>query len=212
MKIHKDCSSISIYSFYMLMKNNQLTYLIQEKETYSEKELKQYCEKNKEDLDVVLKSIYNEYQGLLFNKKELNKEKEHAMIILTQSTHRLATSILEIYKDTHSVDVLELLNDLDNFSFSKEEDIGKQIDVTIRKIKGLSDRSGIMTMNFNKKYLKNKKSVEEDYNEIVKTLDKQALSLESYLELGYNIDIKKTNVIRWINLMELAEAKNIENG
>ena len=84
----------------------------------------------------------------------------------------------------------------------------KQINKIKSGIDAIRNKLTIKEANFKKKY--GYDAAKEDEEDLFVILDRQALQLERGLEVGYRIDIKKTSIIRWMNLLKMAEEKSAE--
>ncbi len=202
-QFHKTCRTISVYSFYKASLYQDFRYLIKgydediDKSEYSEYRADMKLKKLMED-------ILEEYSVLIRDKKSLRLRKMEWELIYLVGQHQLILKVLKIFTDSKINEVLEILNDLE-IPFDINKPIGKQIDSAIMFSKRLKNKINIKRINFKRlsgvKDGDNEKQTDPD--DVINSLDKTALSLETNLELGYQLDIKKTNMERWENLIEM---------
>ena len=202
MKTYKSCYDLPILNFMLMLDENALKYLIHDVEEQDDKDIAKYVKSNQLSLKELSSNISNEYGGLTFSKKQLKRQKELVTIMFLEAKHNAITKILNIFIETQEFKVLDLLEKVDmKIDLSKE--LIPQIKAIRAKAKAIKNNINIKTINFKKKY--NINNLEEETQDTRKQLDRQALALEGNLETGYRIDIKKTSVLRWINLNEKNE-------
>ena len=203
-KIHKSCSTISVYSFYMTLINNDFRYLIK---GYDDQEDNYVIYKQDVALASIFRSITREYETLIRDRKTLMKAKAFFEIKVLKAKYDLIARILNLYKEVEIIEVLGVLNEID-IPFFSDREVGPQIDMIINKSKGIKNMIKIKEINFNKRYDNDNENSEELISaNIIKSLDQEALGLETFLELGYKVDIKETTMTRWINMKAMSEAK-----
>ena len=125
--------------------------------------------------------------------------------------YSIASRVLEIYNESSEIEVLEVFPSL-GYEFNKFELVGPQIDKILRALIGVKNSIRIKEINFKKLYKIIDDEEEEEANDLIADLDAKALSLESELELGYKINVKKTSILRWTNLNNRSELKRQANG
>jgi hypothetical protein len=187
-----------------MLPNKDLKYLIVGYEEISEKKIEAFVVVNENDLRKAYDEIFNDYSATKFDRRELLRMKEEGEIIYLNSTYEIIVKTLALYKEYEDIKILEIFVDLEFTNFDINGDIKKEIEKIVRSAKGLKNKINIKRINYEKKYLK---GVEDkmDVQDVFKTLDKQALALETNLELGYKINVKKTSVVRWLNLIDRHE-------
>lgn len=201
-KTYKSCSDIPIYNFMLILKSSRFDLMISNADQLSDDEVGLYIVKKFEWLKSTFKKIEEEYKSLIFEKRELDRNKEIVAMKSLETKHNLIIKVVSIYLDSREVEVLEILNDLD-VGFDKDKDIIPQLQKAKNAAKGLRNKINIKQAAFKAKYrIDEDAEYENTESDIEKFLDSQALSMESNLETGYRIDIKKTSVLRWVNLME----------
>lgn len=209
-KTYKSCSEIPIYNFMMCLSTMNFTFLISNAKKVSKDKVNKFVEEKKDYLKGIFEEIEVEYKGLTFSKHELEKQKALASMIYMEAKHNAIVKVLNLYISTNEIAVLELLNSL-GLKFDKKKPIAPQLKLAERATVGLRNKINIKTANFKIKYkiseadLKNE--IDDNSADIEKSLDSQALSIEANLETGYHIDIKKTSVLRWVNLTEANQRK-----
>lgn len=207
-KIFNNCSDLPIYNFYSIIEKKDLFYLVKGYDGTNKSSFE--AKVNEDYLSELHKTIINEYNELISNKQALTRNKLVFSLLEKQLTYEAAAKILNIYMETKSIEVLVLLNEF-GFKIDVNKHLGKQIDRIIKKLASLRNKIRIDEAKFKSKYGKDSKD-ESNSNNILSRLDKEALSLELALELGYNINVKKTSVTRWINLISLADIKSKQYG
>tara|TARA_R110002020_G_scaffold232212_2_gene443735 strand:- start:4183 stop:4818 length:636 start_codon:yes stop_codon:yes gene_type:complete len=208
-KTYKTCSKIPIYNYYKANLTNDFRYLIVGYDDSEDAEdLISY--KNDKELSKVLKELCEEYAVLVFDKKTMRMKKMEYTLTYLVGKYNVASKIVDIYLESKMRDVLLLLNDL-GFNIDLEKDVDEQIKGVIKKFKMLKNEINVKRVNLEKlSGVNEEKASPED---VVRNLDKVALSLESNLELGYNINVRKVTVERWVNLISMSEerAKRSQN-
>ncbi len=208
-KTYKTCSKIPIYNYYQATLNNDCRFLIV---GYDEDEDAEKFEsyRENEELQKLLKSLSEEYAVLIFDKKAMKMKKINYTISYLVGKYNIATKIVDIYLESKEPKVLLLLNDL-GFNIDLEKDIDKQIKGVVKKFKMLKNEINVKKVNLEK--LAGTKEDKQDPEDAIRSLDKVALSLETNLELGYNINVRKVTVERWVNLISMSEerAKRSQN-
>jgi hypothetical protein len=194
----------------MCIHKNDYSYLINGYETLSESVIYKFVKSNAIELKTTFEKIQKEYEAITFNKRELNKQKELATMMLVETQHNTIVKIVNLYLECNDATVLKILNEL-GVPFDESKPINKQLEKANLVAMGLRNSLNIKTLNFKKKYRISEEGIEaekERYSEDVeKSLDAQALIIENNLETGYRIDVKKTSVLRWVNLLETNQAK-----
>jgi len=199
-----------IYNFMMCVSQNDLIYLIVNLNDSEDDQVNKYVEKNINELTIKFNKIEEEYKAITFDKKELSKQKELGRMIYLESQHNAIVKVINLYIETKEILVLDILNEL-GCKFDKLKNINKQLKSANRIIMNLKNKINILNSNFKIKYKITDQELKEDkitsVTGIEKSLDSQALMLESNLETGYRIDIKTTSVLRWVNLLETNKSK-----
>jgi hypothetical protein len=194
----------------MCTSTSDLKYLISNESKFSEGKVSSYVLKNEKKLKELIESMQEEYKGLVFNKKELIKQKELGDMMFIEVKHNLIIKCLSLFIETEDFSVLEILEEI-QIKFDKEKELLPQLEKVRAIAYGLKNRINIKTINFKKKYNLTDTELEVEHedtsSDIEKQLDSQALLLEGNLEKGYRIDIKKTSVLRWVNLREQNDEK-----
>jgi hypothetical protein len=208
-KTYKSCSKIPIYNYYQATLNNDCRFLIVGYDESEDAERFESYRENKE-LQKLLKSLSEEYAVLVFDKKTMKMKKMNYTISYLVGRYNIATKIVDIYLESKELKVLLLLNDLD-FKIDLEKDVDKQVEGVIKKFKMLKNEINVKKVNLEK--LAGTKEENQTPEDAIRNLDKVALSLETNLELGYNINVRKVTVERWVNLISMSEerAKRSQN-
>lgn len=205
--VKKDVNTVSIYDFCMISKHQDFRYLIR---NFREDDEDSYIGlKHDPELMLIYADLVKEHKILTEDNRSLKRAKADFEISEMKLRYSIATQILDIYKDTLEIEVLEVFNDL-GYIFDKAFPIGPQLDRIFRALTGLKNQIRIKEVNFKKRYLADEEENEDD--DIMRDLDSKALSLEAELELGYKINVKKTSMMRWTNLINRSELKREAHG
>jgi len=201
MNIHKKCSTLSIYSFDRIVETNNLKYLI--KDFDEDKEVSLTSEQF-DDLSIAFENISNEYNELIMNKKLVKNYKTRISILELEFLYDTTARVLKLFGETEEIEVLGLLVDL-KWEFDKEKEIDPQLAKIEQKLKGIKNRIKIGKAGYIERY---KKPETKEKSNLVK----QALYLEMGLEMKRRINIKKTSVEEWVNLVNISIEKSKRNG
>lgn len=201
MNIHKNCSSLSIWSFYKIIDTEDVRYLI--KNYDNDKDIK-LTEKRITELMSIWDEIVTEYGLLTVNAKVIKNYRLQFIIAELEFKYSTCINVLDIYANSGMIDVLLILNEFD-FNINLLLNLEQQIDIVINKLKSLKNQIKIHKINYTRKY---KKNVED----IKFNLDREALILQMNLDLKAGIDVKNTSVERWLNMVELNNEKIELNG
>lgn len=208
--LKKDCISLSIYEFCSIIKHQDFRYLIKGFNEDNENDYLKY--KDNEELSKVFQELLVEYKEIVNDLSQFKKEKERLLLDIYSQEYDVIVKILDIYKDSKSIEVLGLLNDL-GFKIDVSKPIGKQLDVVLKKLIGMKNTINIREAKFKKKYKEDEEdNIEDSSSSILIDLEKKALMLELQLGLSRPIKTKKTSVVQWVNLLDTAEAKEQANG
>jgi len=206
--VKKDVSSVSIYDFCMISKHRDFRYLIR---NFIEDDDESYISlKHDPELMVIYAELVKQHKILTDDNRSLKRSKADFEISEMKLRYSIATQMLDLYKETSEIEVLGVFNEI-GYSFNEFDLVGPQIDKIVRSLIGLKNLIRIKEVNFKKRYLADEETETEE-NDIIKDLDSKALSLEAELELGYKINVKKTSMLRWTNLINRSELKREAHG
>ncbi len=189
--LHKSCETLPIYNFYKIVDSDNLNYLVVNFDDLDDVKI---------EIDPITarlnwNDILTEYAELTANKKILNNYEKQIEIVYLEAIINAGEKILENYNEFEDIEILLLLNKFD-YAFDKTKNIENQINMVIRKIKGYRNKVRILKANYANK---NKKVKEE----VKSNLSKDALSLELSLDIGREIDIRRTTVSKWVYMIEI---------
>tara|TARA_R110002020_G_scaffold453632_1_gene668612 strand:- start:10265 stop:10876 length:612 start_codon:yes stop_codon:yes gene_type:complete len=198
---HKSCTTLPIYNFYKIIEESNLLYLA-----------KNYIEEETNDIEIGedaeehLNNILEEYSILTANKEILFNLKLQKSIKLLEYERNIISGIIDIYKETEDNNVLQALLSL-GFEIRPSENIEDLLKRAIKRIKGLNNKIRINKIKYTKRF--SKKNSEGKSN-----LEKEALILEMNLKLGREINVRKTSVSKWVNMVNLSSdiIKQNKNG
>jgi len=209
-RTYKNCSDLPILNLMIMVATGDLSMLIKNKDDQDPDVLEYYIERNNFQLHEKLDSIREEYNKLTFSKKELNRQKEIIEIMYLNQLVEIIDKVLLLYTISGNVEVLDILKQVD-IKLKSGLPIEAQIYNVEKQMKVYKNKANIKKVNFSKKYNvdfdKERPDKKPPKEEIEKMLDGTALVIEKGLETGYQIDIRKTSVIRWVNLNELYEQR-----
>ena len=212
MDLHKSLDTISIFDFKMLYNpNSSKENIIIDFENYSHKKIKKFIFNNKTEIKTTFEKLQYNFSQITFSKKELQREKEKAkMSYLTGKKEILLNSLL-VFSQTREPDALLVLNEFSGITIKEPITVGT-IEFIEKHLKGVENKITILTSQVKTKYpelFKEQKEevVEDESDNVFLDLDNQALQIELGLETGYKIDIKKTSVTRWVNLIKVIGEK-----
>jgi len=210
MLIKKDVNSVSIYDFCMISKNKDFRYLIR---NFNEDDEDSYLEyRHDSDLMTIYAELVKEHKVLTDDIKSLRRSKADFEISELKLRYSIASRLLDIYNESSEIEVLECFPDL-GYAFNKFELVGPQLDSILKALIGLKNTIKIKEVNFKHKYkISDEEEDDDESYDLIKDLDAKALSLEAELELGYKINVKKTSILRWTNLINRSELKRQANG
>lgn len=196
--IHTGCNTLPKYSFDEIAKTLDYRWLIKGYQGEGGFDIE---EKDRGPFENIFGRIVKEYASLSADTREIKNLKHQLLISQLEFRYQASQQILELYSKYPEIEVLLLLQDLD-WKLDTASAIGPQIDKITKLMIGLKMKIKIQKANYTKKYEK-----KQDQNDMMISLDKEALYLESNLDLGYHIDPRTTSCERWINLKKLAKEK-----
>jgi len=202
MEYYEDLETLPIYNFVKIVDGN-VNYIF-----------KDYKNPNKLQIPLdTIEKLRAEYVKIIFNPinlSELKKEAKHRYLI------------------TQKAILLEIYNIFLGFAIERPETALKVLFLA-HKVKGIStknfpipdnlstDNIKIISTKFDRliSILNNKISIaktnlkDDDAKEEIESinLDEQALQIETFLELGYMLDVKTTSVLRWVHLLKSTNKK-----
>jgi len=190
---YKSCSNLPIYNFYKIIDEANYAYLSKD---YIEGEDFKF---DVVDAEILFTKIIEEYSELTSNREVLVGFKMQIAILNYEFERDSLKSILEIFNETNDFEVLLLLSSF-GFDTSNKLGIDKLLKSVISRIKNLNNKIRINKVNYTKRFKTTKK-------EIKRNLDKEALLLEMSLELGREIEVRKTSVTKWVNMVNISSEK-----
>ena len=198
MKIHKTCSSLTIAPFYSIIDTGDFKYLIKGNER-GDKELK-ITKQQQQQLEDAFNEILKEYSERTANREVLRNYKAQIKIIALEFEYATVSKILMLFEKYEEIEILDLLNEMD-YPFNKGKNIDDQIQTILKKLKGVKMRIKIETVKYKKRFV-------QEIKKVKRNLDKEALMLEMSLGLSAgSVDVYKTSVKRWVNMVKLHNEK-----
>ena len=205
MKLFKSCSTLPIKNFFQIIETEDLRYLTK-KFDFENSKLKL----NEEDLNalnLIWENIYFEYSELTSNHTLRSILKKQCLIEEWSTIYDVITKCVELYDFYGETEALELINKLEHKSYkiNLQKPLGKQLIKIDSQMKGLKNKIKIFK-------IKLVKSVKDDKEEVKSNLERDALYLERNLELKRAINVQKTPVKTWVEMLELSKEKAKEYG
>lgn len=203
--VHKDCKSLSIYAFFMVSKTDDFRYLIKGFKEEDEDSYKEF--KSSPELAAIFEDIITEYRSTV-SENAFAKEKALLQLNMARIKYSVLCKLMECYEDTGDTFFLKSMAPL-GIKFYEEKPLGLQIDIILKKLIGMKNALNIKEAKYKNKYEKVVEGEEEEEteNDMISNLERKALSLEIELELGYKVNIKKTSMLRWQNMITMSESK-----
>jgi len=200
MKIYKSCNTLSIHNFFQVFKDNDYRYLIIGFD--DENDEFKLSNKREEELKEIFKDIYYKYAELTENHKLLAIFKKQFLIEQWEFIYKMIVNSIYFYVKSGDVEFLKSINRLEEnkYKINLDESLDKEIEVLVRKMKGLKTKINIFKIKLNKSMTAKKKQPEVD-------LEKTAIFLERHLELKRPVDPKETSITRWVHLTNMSKEK-----
>lgn len=208
MKIYKSTNSIMVYNFFKIVETDDLRYLIKSfDDENSEIEL---TEEQKAEYAEIFNGIYYDYCEITQNFKLRGILEKEILIQQWSITHTIISSSLNIYDEYKDIlskeslnNVLDLINQLEDpkYIIKLDKPLDPQINKLVNKMKGLKNKIVIYKAKIAESLKNEKAQTKID-------LDKDALYLERNLELGREIDPKKTTLARWVRMIQMSKEKH----
>ena len=204
-KYYKSINEIPVYIFYKIIQEKNYKFLVKK---YEDKQ-QEISEKLNQKLKLIFTEILNRYNAVNADSKTIKSMKAKSKISIMELEYKIISEALKNYSKTEAIEFLFLLNDVGGiFSFNSNIKVEPQIEKALKSLKSLKMKIKIAKISYSKLY---KLEVdEEDKTDYISELEKRAINIERVLELKYQIDTKKTSLLRWCNLIKLMQEK-LEN-
>lgn len=210
-KYYKSIEDISVYVFYKIIHTKNINFLIENYEQLSTNPNFKVDALLKEKLNESFSEIIEKYNSLTSTNKTIKSIKSQANIDIMVSIYDLAMFCLKNYENTKNIEFLFVLNDLEyRFIFDSSKNIEKQINSNLKVLKALKMKIKIAKIKHSKLYISN--SDENKKIDYLKDLEKQAINIERFLDLNYQIKTKEISLHRWCILNELVKEKKEQDG
>lgn len=210
-KYYKSIEDISVYVFYKIIHTKNINFLIKNYEQLSTEPNFKIDVFLKEKLNESFSEIIEKYNSLTSTNKTIKSIKSQANIDIMVSIYNLAMFCLKNYENTKNIEFLFVLNDLEyKFIFDSSKNIEKQISLNLKVLKALKMKIKIAKIKYSKLYISN--SDENKKIDYLKDLEKQAINIERFLDLKYQIKTKEISLQRWCILNELVKEKKEQDG
>jgi hypothetical protein len=205
MKLFKSCSTLPVKNFFQIIETDDLRYLTKKFDIENSK-----LKLSNDDIAIlssIWEEIYFEYCEITSNHKLKSILKKQCLIQEWETIYYVVTeciNIFDVYGTKESLDLINRLNDK-KYQINLDKPLGIQLNKLDNKMKGLKNKIKIFK-------IKLVNSVKEDKEEVKNNLERDALYLERNLDLKRAIDISKTPIKTWVQMIELSKEKAKEYG
>jgi hypothetical protein len=150
----------------------------------------------------IFTNCYYEYSEITDNHKLRSTLKKQIIINQWEFTHKIITSLLELYKKYEVENTLKLLDGLDDkYHINFEKPLKPQIKKLDQKMRQLNNKIKIFKIKLEDSHKNDKINVKID-------LDRDALYIERNLELKRSIDPDVTSVSSWVKMVQMSKQKS----
>ena len=191
--LYKDCSELPIFNFFELVRTKDFKFLFKK-----EVDLDKYDE---EELFKLLMDIFLEYNEITENKKLLQELQAKLDIEYMQARYEISKHLLSIYLETGDINVLFGLKEF-KWTIDTSKNIMPQVERITKSLIGLKNQINIKKINFVKRFQKQTKETQPNFN-----LDRSVISLEIGIPLSYKINIHKDSIKRYVYWHKALEDK-----
>lgn len=196
-KYYKTCAFLPIYNFYKILDDKDMRFLVVGYSEFDEEET--FVDELAEE---VLNGIIEEYSELTSNTEVIVDVSLQTLIKQDEFERDVLKKTLDLFNESKDFTVLDLLIDF-GFVIDLEKNMDDQLLKIIKRVRGLNNK---IRINKNKYSARFKKAT----TEIKRNLEKEALTLELNLKLGREIDLHKTSVTKWVNMIDISRERNAE--
>ena len=205
MKLFKSCSTLPVKNFFQIIETDDLRYLTKKFDIENSK-----LKLSNDDivaLSFIWEEIYFEYCEITSNHKLKSILKKQCLIQEWETIYYVVTKCINIFDTYGTKESLDLINRLNDkkYQINLDKPLGIQLNKLDNKMKGLKNKIKIFK-------IKLVNSVKEDKEEVKNNLERDALYLERNLDLKRAIDISKTPIKTWVQMIELSKEKAKEYG
>jgi len=198
-QLHKTCDTLPIYNFYKIIETDDFNYLM-----VGYNDLNQFDgELDPAQIGANWNEILTEYSKLVSNKKIITNYEKQIQILGLEFDIKCITETLDNFEEFEDGLVLTLLENF-GINIDLKKPIGNQIEMVVRKVKGLRNKVRILKVNYANQFGK------EEKKQVKSNLVKEALSLEMSLEMGREIDVRTTSVSKWVYMVDMATQRQKE--
>jgi hypothetical protein len=205
MKLFKSCSTIPVKNFFQVIETEDLRYLIKKFDIENSK-----LELSNDDivnLSLIWEEIYFEYYEITSNHKLKSILKKQCLIQEWETIYYIVSKCIDIFDTYGKEEALYLINNLNDkkYTIDFNKPLGLQLNKLDNKMKGLKNKIKIFK-------IKLVNSVKEDKEEVKSNLERDALYLERNLDLKRAINVSKTPIKVWVEMIDLSKQKAKEYG
>ena len=202
MDLYRSVDTIPVYYFFEIFKTKDFKYLIVGYESNKNIEVGVELEL---ELQSIFKRILYDYSNLSDNNKIKIKFDKLIEIAILEDHYNYCSEIIDLYRKHKVFEILELLSEF-NYTI-REDNIVRDLNTAIIKLKGVKNKIKIRKIKFSKVYGDKSNGKESS----VVDLDEQAVYLQMNLKTDY-LDIRKIPLSRWVSMLKINKKMIINNG
>lgn len=200
MKLYKSCNTLPIRFFFRTLETKDFRNLVVGFDVENDSLV--LTDSQNEEFGEIFNEILNEYSVLTDNHNIRADYRKQILIVEWETEYAIVTESLKLYAQFEDNIFLGFIRKIGH-EIDETKDINKQIEVLLKKMKGLKNKINIQKIKLEEKEKRTETKVKMD-------LDKDALYLERNLELKRSIDPDVTTVTQWLKLIEMNKEKNEE--
>ena len=148
MKYYKSINNLPVFYFYKILDTKNINYLIKK---YNPKKDLNITLAQKEILEKTFESIVLEFNSKNVTTKSIRGVKKKATIAYMESVYSTTVFLLKTYSETKDIKLLLSLVDLD-WQFDSLKPIEPQIELILKKLKGLKNKIKISKISYSKEF------------------------------------------------------------
>lgn len=205
MKTFNTCDDTMIYDFYSCIDKKDLRYLIksyEKKYLFKGLELK-LTEEELKHLNDKFHAISKEFNSQNVTKNMMKELQSNTEIEHLTYKREILLKCLELFETFNEVGVLNILNEI-GIAFDESKNIEQQVKGYVSQVKFFNNRIKLLKVKHDRQFNKTKSSEPTGYIEAV---NKKAIYISLNLGLNNIIDLKKTTLTTWSNLLKIDEAR-----
>jgi hypothetical protein len=183
-----------------------MNFLIVDYDEYAEEKLL-LTEEELASATLIYKDLMQEYSEITADKTIIGNYNAQIIIEKNIFKYDMTMKIVYNYIENGDVEVLECLNEL-GWNFDSKLDIDSQLKKIAASMRLFKTKIDLLKLKYEERFGKKfKLGGDGNRNGMLSRLESDATDLEIALSLGYQIDTKKTSVVKWISLFNAANKK-----